>query len=688
MQDIMFADIRVVESASTAEGSAPRVVRVSGRISAFDSTDTLSAEPFSGYAKGQLLDAVVLDGGHGLDPKARKVQLSVRPSALRKDVPADDIADPPISSAADVSVGQVVRGFVKSITEVGCFVSLGRSMVARVLISELSDEYVRDVKGVFAAGTFVTGIVTSVDAATNRVGLSLRLSRVGATSGPNGEKRRRLDQISVGESLRGTVTRIEDYGVFVRPDDAFATGLCYVREIADSEGPVDPKALYEIGDRVLAKVLKVDVASDRLALGLKSSYFAVSQSSDSDRENDSASDNSAGDSGDETEESHASDSDDSGGSDDEDAGNISSDNGMEVDDSTANPALAVAGGFRWGDEDADADAAATTAAGGAQAGSDGDASDHEEDREARGTSKKSGRQSKMQRLAHDVTAELSEMAPRSANDFERLVMGSPNSSFVWIQFMTFYLGQSEVAQARQVAERALKTISPREEQEKMNVWMALLNLEHRFGSSDALDAVLKRAIQFMNPKHVYLQMASVHERAGQFSDAERMHKLAVAKFPGSCKVWVLFGLLYLKQTKVSESRDLLARALRSLPDRKHVKAISQFAQMEFKHGEPERGRTVFEGVLASFPKRVDLWSVYLDMEISAAARAASADAATTRRWAPVRGLFERVIAMKLSSKKVKFFFKKWLKFEKDHGSEATVEHVKQRAREYVGSLAV
>ncbi|KAJ2614175.1 rRNA biogenesis protein rrp5 [Coemansia sp. RSA 1365] len=684
MQDIMFADIRVVEPVSAAEDSTTRVVRVSGRISAFDSSDTLSAKPFSGYTKGQLLDAVVVDGGHGSDPKARKVQLSVRPSALQNSVPVDNIADPPITSAADVSVGQVVRGFVKSITEVGCFVSLGRSMVARALISELSDEYVRDVKGVFAAGTFVTGVVTSVDAATNRVGLSLRSSRVGATSGPNGEKKRRLDQIGVGESLRGTVTRIEDYGVFVRPDDAFATGLCYVREIADSESPVDPKALYEIGDRVLAKVLKVDVASDRLALGLKSSYF-VADSSDSDGENDSASDNSAGESGDETEESNASDSDASGVSDDEDSGNVSSDDGMDVDDSTANPALAVAGGFRWGDEGAEADA--TNSVSDAQEDIDGNASDDEEGREARGTSNKSGRQSKMQRLAHDVTAELSEQAPRSANDFERLVMGSPNSSFVWIQFMTFYLGQSEIAQARQVAERALKTISPREEQEKMNVWMALLNLEHRFGSSDALDAVLKRAIQFMNPKHVYLQMASVHERAGQFADAERMHKLAVAKFPGSCKVWVLFGLLYLKQTKVSESRDLLARALRALPDRKHVKAISQFAQMEFKHGEPERGRTVFEGVLASFPKRVDLWSVYLDMEISAAARAFSADAAATRRWAPVRSLFERVIAMKLSSKKVKSFFKKWLKFEKDHGSEATVEHVKQRAREYVGSLA-
>ncbi|KAJ2081596.1 rRNA biogenesis protein rrp5 [Coemansia sp. RSA 988] len=694
MQHTMFADIRVVGESPASRSSGSHIQRVNGKISAFDSADTLNAEPFSAYTKGQLVEAVILDGGHGSDLKTRKVQLSVRPSALQKDIPASGIADPSIASAADVSVGQVVRGFIKSITEVGCFVSLGRALVARVLISELSDEYVRDVKSVFAAGKFVTGIVTSVDVATNRVGLSLRPSKVGTASGPDGEKKRRLDQIGVGESLRGTVTRIEDYGVFVRPDDAFTTGLCYVREIADSEGPIHPKALYEIGDRVLAKVLKVDVASDRLALGLKSSYFAAAaQSSDYDSANEDV----TGDSDDEADESDESDGNASEVSEDEDTSNASevsededtgnaSDDGMDVDEGAANPALAVSGGFRWGDDDEATGANPTKPSGDAQAASSNDASDDEGGSETRGTSKKSKRQSKMQRLAHDVTAELSEQAPRSANDFERLVMGSPNSSFVWIQFMTFYLGQSEVAQARQVAERALKTISPREEQEKMNVWMALLNLEHRFGSSDTLDAVLKRAIQFMNPKHVYLQMANVHERAAQFADAERMHKLALAKFPGSCKVWVLFGLFYLKQSKVAESRDLLARALRSLPDRKHVKAISQFAQMEFKHGEPERGRTVLEGVLASFPKRVDLWSVYLDMEISAAVRA-NAAAAATRRWAPVRGLFERVIAMKLSSKKIKSFFKKWLKFEKDHGSEATMEHVKQRAREYVGSMA-
>ncbi len=43
-----------------------------------------------------------------------------------------------------------------------------------------------------------------------------------------------------------------------------------------------------------------------------------------------------------------------------------------------------------------------------------------------------------------------------------------------------------------------------------------------------------------------------------------------------------------------------------------VDVISKFALFEFKHGEPERGRTMFDSLLGSYPKRVDLWSVYID----------------------------------------------------------------------------
>lgn len=45
-----------------------------------------------------------------------------------------------------------------------------------------------------------------------------------------------------------------------------------------------------------------------------------------------------------------------------------------------------------------------------------------------------------------------------------------------------------------------------------------------------------------------------------------------------------------------------------------VKTILAFALGEFKLGDAERGRTVFEGLVDSYPKRLDLWWQYIDQE--------------------------------------------------------------------------
>ena len=48
-----------------------------------------------------------------------------------------------------------------------------------------------------------------------------------------------------------------------------------------------------------------------------------------------------------------------------------------------------------------------------------------------------------------------------------------------IYYNTYYM-LNNAAAARQVADRALKTINFREEQEKFNVWVARLNLENLY----------------------------------------------------------------------------------------------------------------------------------------------------------------------------------------------------------------
>jgi hypothetical protein len=66
-----------------------------------------------------------------------------------------------------------------------------------------------------------------------------------------------------------------------------------------------------------------------------------------------------------------------------------------------------------------------------------------------------------------------------------------------------------------------------------------------------------------------------------------------------------------KSSTVVWTTELLLTRELGRPD---LKTISKFAQLEYKLGEPERGKTLFEGMVDSHPKRWDLWSIYIDME--------------------------------------------------------------------------
>ncbi|XP_071166290.1 protein RRP5 homolog isoform X3 [Mytilus edulis] len=268
---------------------------------------------------------------------------------------------------------------------------------------------------------------------------------------------------------------------------------------------------------------------------------------------------------------------------------------------------------------------------------------------------------------------VGDITPGAADDFDRLALQSPNSSMVWLRYMAFHLETAEIEKARAVAERALKTISFREEQEKLNVWVAFLNLENMYGTPEELANVLERALQQNEPLTVYQHLINIYFKAGKFQDAESTYNIMCRKFSYKKEPWIGFGLFHFKNGKFDSARKILPRSLKSLSKDNHVEIIAKFAQMEFKHGEPERGKTMFENILSNYPKRTDLWSVYVDMVIKTADIEA------------VRHLLDRVIHMKLSAKKMKFFFKKYLDFEKSHGDTKHADYVKKKAFEYVES---
>ncbi|KFP34919.1 Protein RRP5, partial [Chlamydotis macqueenii] len=261
--------------------------------------------------------------------------------------------------------------------------------------------------------------------------------------------------------------------------------------------------------------------------------------------------------------------------------------------------------------------------------------------------------------------------PQSADDFDRLVLGSPNSSILWLQYMAFHLQATEIDKARAVAERALKTICFREEQEKLNVWVALLNLENMYGTEETLMKVFERAVQYNEPLKVFQHLCDIYANSEKYKQAEELYHTMLKRFRQEKSVWLKYASFLLKQGQTEATHRLLERALKALPTKEHVDVISRFAQLEFHFGDPEHAKALFESTLNSYPKRTDIWSIYMDIMIKHGSQK------------EVRDIFERVIHLSLAPKKMKFFFKRYLDYEKKFGTAESVLAVKRAALEYV-----
>jgi rRNA biogenesis protein RRP5 len=141
--------------------------------------------------------------------------------------------------------------------------------------------------------------------------------------------------------------------------------------------------------------------------------------------------------------------------------------------------------------------------------------------------------------------------------------------------------------------------------------------------------------------------------------------------------WLNYATFLLTtRNKPDGARALLMRAMQSVPESEHRSLTAKFGALEFTspHGDTERGRTVFEGLLSTWPKRTELWDMYIDLERSHGGEE------------NVRQLYERMAKTKMKKRRAKFVFKKWLEFEQRVGGKGKVDHVTALATAYVTKL--
>jgi small subunit ribosomal protein S1 len=159
-------------------------------------------------------------------------------------------------------VGATIEGTVRNLTNYGAFIEIEEGIDGLLHVSDMS--WVRKVShpsDVVEKGQKVECKVLSVNQERRRIALGLKqLSEdPWATEIP--------EKFEAGQIVKGTVTKITNFGVFISLEDGLE-GLLHISELADHK--VDnPEEVVAVGEEIEVKVLRVDPQERKIGLSRK-----------------------------------------------------------------------------------------------------------------------------------------------------------------------------------------------------------------------------------------------------------------------------------------------------------------------------------------------------------------------------------------------------------------------------------
>jgi len=161
---------------------------------------------------------------------------------------------------SEVKEGDVVTGTVRSLTDYGAFVDLG-GVDGLLHISDISWHRVNAPGDVLEVGQQVEAKVLKIDTEKRRISLGLKQLQAHPWDVV-------AKKYKAGDRVRGTVTRLMDFGAFVELEPG-VEGLIHLSEMSWAKKVRKPSDIVKPGDVVDVAVLAVNTAEKRISLGLK-----------------------------------------------------------------------------------------------------------------------------------------------------------------------------------------------------------------------------------------------------------------------------------------------------------------------------------------------------------------------------------------------------------------------------------
>jgi len=157
-------------------------------------------------------------------------------------------------------IGVEVIGTIRNLTDFGAFIELEDGVDGLIHISDLSWKKIKHPSEVLKKKDEVKTIVLNIDKESCRISLGVKQLQ----SDPWDDIAK---DYSIGMEVEGTIIKITGFGVFAEFGDGLE-GLIHITQLGSKNVP-EPEKGVKIGEKIKAKIVKVDTSNKKIALSIK-----------------------------------------------------------------------------------------------------------------------------------------------------------------------------------------------------------------------------------------------------------------------------------------------------------------------------------------------------------------------------------------------------------------------------------
>lgn len=194
------------------------------------------------------VEAVVLE----VHPKERRISLGLKQLE----------PNPWTTIDSRYSVGSVVEGRVRNMTDFGAFIEIEEGIDGLVHVSDLSwTKRIKHPSEVLKKGQIVQAVILNIDSAAHRLSLGIKQLQPDAWESY-------FQHHQVGDVVHGRVCRLASFGAFVELAEG-VEGLCHFSEVPGYSGRRGAEPPLAVGQELDFKIIKMSEAEKKIGLSLR-----------------------------------------------------------------------------------------------------------------------------------------------------------------------------------------------------------------------------------------------------------------------------------------------------------------------------------------------------------------------------------------------------------------------------------